>query len=88
MATKCVAQMPKPVEMAETVNHTLRMRPVGITGITQQPDRSDRGQNAHKSGKRDELKIVLGRDTVINLQHEDIPLCGHASVGGSYLVTL
>ena len=24
---KCVAQMPKPVEMAETVNHMRRMRP-------------------------------------------------------------
>jgi hypothetical protein len=30
IATKCVAQMPKPVEIAETVNHMLRIWPVDL----------------------------------------------------------
>jgi len=32
-------------------------------------NRGDRGENAYKSGKCDESQIMLGRNTIINLQH-------------------
>ena len=69
MAMKCVAQIPKPVDVAETASQTWRIWPVDCADMVKQVDGCEGGQSADDGGEPDEPQIVGRGDAIIHFKH-------------------